>query len=275
MYMLLKDGKTKVLTFSYDDGVVQDIRLIGIFQKYGLKGTFNINTVLYVPEDKQREKYYGRMKLSEAKAIYTESGHEVAVHSLTHPFLEKLSQPAVIEEIMADRRNIERDYGTIARGMAYPYGTYSDMVIDTLRACGICYSRTTVPTNKFDLPKEWLALDPTCHHNDPKLMEMAEHFVNDWVDPARGVQMFYVWGHTYEFDDRNNWEVIEKFAEYVSGKDNIWYATNIEIYDYVQAYKALQTSADEHIVHNPSAIDVWFSKNKETYCVKAGETLHI
>ena len=67
MYMKLKDGKSKVLTLSYDDGVVQDIRLIGILDKYGIKGTFNINTGMYFAEDATREKYYGRMKLSEAK----------------------------------------------------------------------------------------------------------------------------------------------------------------------------------------------------------------
>ena len=275
MYMLLKDGKAKVMTFSYDDGVVQDIRLIGILNKHGLKGTFNINTGLYVPEDIQREKYYGRMTLSESKALYTDSGHEVAVHALTHPFLEKMTQTAVLTEILADRRNIEEQYGTLARGMAYPYGTYNQTIIDALRACGICYSRTTKATGSFAMPEEWLTLHPTCHHNDPHLMEMAEQFVNAKVEPMRGVQMFYVWGHSYEFDNNDNWDVIEKLAAFVSGKDDIWYATNIEIYDYVQAYKALQTSLDESIIHNPSAVDVWCSKNGTAYCVKAGETLHI
>ena len=65
MEMRLKDGKTKVLTLSYDDGVVQDIRLIEIMNKYGLKGTFNINSALYLPEDAVREKFSGRLKLSE------------------------------------------------------------------------------------------------------------------------------------------------------------------------------------------------------------------
>lgn len=276
MYMLLKDGKAKVMTFSYDDGVVQDIRLIDIFNKYGLKGSFNINTGLYEPEDVQREKYYGRMTLSEAKALYTGSGHEVAVHALTHPFLEKMTKTAVIAEILDDRRNIEAQYGTIARGMAYPYGTYNDTVIEALRDCGICYSRTTKATGSFALPQDWLTLHPTCHHNDPKLMEMAERFVTQPVNAVRqGVQMFYVWGHSYEFDNNDNWNVIEELAAYVSGKDDIWYATNIEIYDYIQAYNALQTGVDEHIIHNPTALDVWFSKNDKTYCVKAGETLYI
>jgi hypothetical protein len=67
--------------------------------------------------------------------------------------------------------------------------------------------------------------------------------------------------------------VIEDFAKYVGGREDIWYATNIEVYDYIKAYENLQTSVDKKIVHNPSAIDVWFLHNGETYCVKGGETL--
>ena len=37
------NGMKKALTFSYDDGVTQDIRLIEIFNKYNLKATFNLN----------------------------------------------------------------------------------------------------------------------------------------------------------------------------------------------------------------------------------------
>jgi len=49
--MLFPNGKIKAVTLSYDDGVEQDIRLIEIMKKYGLKGTFNINSGLYAPED--------------------------------------------------------------------------------------------------------------------------------------------------------------------------------------------------------------------------------
>ena len=87
--------------------------------------------------------------------------------------------------------------------------------------------------------------------------------------------MFYVWGHSYEFDQDDNWDVIESFAAYISGHEHIWYATNIEIYDYVSAYNRLQVSADEKIIHNPSAIDVWVKLNEEAYCIKAGETLNL
>ena len=275
MYMKLKDGKSKVLTFSYDDAVVQDVRLIGILNSNGLKGTFNINTGLYLSEEEQRQKYVGRMKLSEAQSLYIDSGHEVAVHALTHPFLEKLQMVDMLTEIIEDRKNIEKEYHTLARGMAYPYGTYNAAVIDALRKCGICYARNTVSTEKFSFPEEWLTLHPTCHHNHPKLMEFAKHFVEDRARHSMENWMFYVWGHSYEFDNDDNWEIIEQFASYVGKREDIWYATNIEIYDYVKAYEGLQVSVNESIIHNPSAIDVWFMKDNRIYCVKGGETLYL
>ena len=273
MYLKLKDGKSKVLTLSYDDGVVQDIRLIEIMNRNGLKGTFNINTGMYFPEEEEREKYYGRMKLSEAKALYTGSDHEVAVHSLTHPLLHQLRSVEVLTEILEDRKNIESQYGTIARGMAYPYGTYNDEVVEMLKNCGICYSRTVKATGKFDFPEKWLKLHPTCHHNDPALMDMARTFVEKNPPHLYDNWLFYLWGHSYEFDLNDNWNVIEEFSDYIGNHEDVWYATNIEIYDYIKAYENLQVSVDNTIIHNPSAIDVWFYEKGEIHCIKDGETL--
>lgn len=274
MKMKLQDGKSKVLTLSYDDGVVQDIRLIEIMNKHGLKGTFNINSGLYLPENAVRDKFDGRMKLSEAKELYINSGHEVAVHALTHPTLDRLDSAEIIYEITEDRKNIENQYGVIARGMAYPFGTYNDMVVDILEKCHISYARTTKATYRFEFPENWLLLHPTCHHNYENIDELIKKF----VDPSNGVgnvEMFYLWGHSYEFDNNDNWNVIEKFAEYAGGHEHIWYATNIEIHDYVKAYERLQTSFDKKIIHNPSSIDVWVEIKGAVYCVKSGETLRL
>ncbi|MBQ4518689.1 MAG: polysaccharide deacetylase family protein [Clostridia bacterium] len=274
MQMRLKNGKTKVLTLSYDDGVVQDIRLIEIMDKHGLKGTFNINSGRYLSEDTVRERFYGRLKLSEAQQLYTNSGHEVAVHALTHPSLEKLDTAEIIYEITEDRKAIERHYGTIARGMAYPYGAYSEKVIDVLEKCQIAYARTVESTYAFRFPENWLKLHPTCHHNYEKLDELIKRFV-ETPNRFNHPEMFYLWGHSYEFDRHDNWDVIEKFAVYAGGHEHIWYATNIEIYDYVKAYERLQTSYDKRIICNPSSIDVWVDVQGEVYCVKAGETINI
>ena len=269
MQMILKDGKRKVLTLSYDDGVVQDKRFIKILDENGIRCTFNINSALYNNADCDGPR--GRLTKKSAIELYKGSNHEVAIHGYTHPFLEKLDSAEVVYEITEDRKNIEQDYGVIARGMAYPYGTYSDDVVRILKDCGIAYARTTKATHNFKFPENWLTLHPTCHHRD-KLMNDAKEFVegpNRYSHPM----LFYVWGHTYEFDDNNNWELIEEFAKYVGNRDDIWYATNIEIFEYLNAYNSLIFTNKGDIVYNPTSTEVFFvdSRIQKNYSVKPGE----
>ena len=256
-FMRFPGGKEKALTLSYDDGVEQDIHLIEILNKNGLKCTFNINSGYYAPEGKlyPAGTISRRMSHSMTVGLYKGSVHEVAVHAYSHPWLETLPSATIAQEIIEDRKNLEADYGKPIRGMAYPYGTFSDTVVDVLKSSGIAYSRTTVSTEKFNMPSDWLRLPATCHHNNPRLMELAEKFVA--MKELTHPKMFYLWGHSYEFEANNNWNVIEEFAEYVGNRDDIWYATNIEIYDYVKAYERLEWSVDLSSVYNPSGVSVW------------------
>ena len=271
-FLRFPNFKQKAVTLSYDDGVRQDKRLISIMQKYGIKGTFNINAGLFAKELSDVQK--GRMTKEECVELYTNSGMEVAVHGFRHLSLGEVDPALATDDVLKDRKELESIFGGIIKGMAYANGSYNDNVCKILECCGINYSRTTVTTEMFKIPTNWLKLETTCHHNNPKLMEMIKNFVeveNRWGN----AEMFYLWGHSYEFDNDDNWDVIEKFCEYAGGHDHIWYATNIEVYDYVMAYKNLKTSYDKNIIHNPSAIDVWVEIKGETYCVKAGETLKI
>lgn len=269
MYMRFPGGKVRAVTLSYDDGVIFDKKLIEIMDKYGLKGTFNINSGLF---RKDSDENSNRMTLDEAKKLYINSGHEVAVHSLNHLFMEKLTDSDILSETILDKQNIEKEFGIIARGMAYPFGTYNDRVIDVLKRCGICYSRTVNDTENFEIPENWLELNPTCRHTSPKLLELVRRFFESysWGKP----QLFYLWGHSYEFNNDNNWNVIEDFAKKIGGREDVWYATNIEIYDYVMAYRRLEMSFDKKVIYNPSAQSVWVYTDGETFEIKAGETLH-
>lgn len=270
-------GLAKAVTLSYDDAVQQDAQLIEILDKNGLKGTFNINTSLFAPEGTvyPAGKNHRRMTESEAIRVFKESGHEVAVHTATHPFLEQLSQPNVTWEVLADKKRIEDLFGGICRGMAYPFGTTSDMVVESLKTCGILYARTTNASCSIEFPSDWLRLRPTCHHKAPQLMEYADRLVNQTT--KRSPWLLYVWGHTYEFDEQKNWDVIEKFAEFVGGKDDIWYATNIEIFEYAEAYGQLQFSACGDRVFNPTCRELFFYELRKgkNYSVKPGETVAI
>ncbi len=271
MYLRFKNGTEKAVTLSYDDGMIFDRQLIEILDKYGLKGTFNINTGQYYPENGE-ESNYRRLKLSEAIELYRHSGHEVAAHTVNHPSLELLDDTEILYEITEDRKNIERDFNVVAKGMAYPVGTYSDRVVRLLKNCGISYARTIESTEKFSMPMNWYTWNPTCHHNNPKLMELAKRFMEEktWGRP----KLFYLWGHSFEFHRDNNWSVIESFAEYMGGQNNIWYATNIEIYNYVKAYERLETSFDKSIIYNPTVLDVWVAFDDKVIKIEAGKTIY-
>lgn len=269
-------GLEKAVTLSYDDGVEQDIQLVSVLDRYGIKCTFNINTGKFAPEGKVYAPGTINRRMTERAVVELLSGsnHEVAVHALTHPHLENLSQPCVVNEVMADRLNIERLFGKITRGMAYPYGTYNDSVVEALRVCGIAYSRTVGETENFGIPEDWLRLNSTCHHTSKNLPVLTDKFISE-KKPGTEPWLFYLWGHSYEFERDNNWSVIEDFAEKVGRRDDIWYATNIEVYDYVSAYRSLIYSADGRAVYNPTSQTVFLSVGSTRFCIAPGETVRL
>ena len=128
-------------------------------------------------------------------------------------------------------------------------------------------------TGDFALPADWLRMPATCHHSDPRLMTLAKTFAED--TPPYAPWLFYLWGHSYEFDMRNDWHVIEEFAAYIGGRDDIWYATNIEVFDYIQAFRCLISSADGRTYHNPSALAVGILANGKAYILAPGESATI
>ena len=217
----------KALTFSYDDGIEQDRKLVEIFNKYGMKATFNLNTGIQTPESNFEIEgvYINRMKQEGLEELYR--GHEIATHGLTHAAPTGMTKEQLDKEFLTDMSNIERIYGTNPVGMAYAYGCVDDEVVKYLKSIGIKYGRTVEASHSFEIPKEPLKLKATCHHDDDMLFELAEKFLK--AEPKENEQMlFYVWGHSYEFDVNNNWDRIEEFCKMMSGKADIFYGTNRE-----------------------------------------------
>jgi hypothetical protein len=268
-FLRFPDFKTKAVTLSYDDGVIYDKPLIEIMDKNGLKGTFNINSALFATCNGLR------MPKDEALELYRDSGHEVAVHGKRHRSLAEFPDPLVLDDVLNDRIALEEMFERIITGMAYAGGSYDDRVVELLKGCGIEYARTTNSTETFAIPTDWLRLPATCHHGNPRLMELAHKFVEEpdtWQNVPR---LFYLWGHSYEFNDNNNWHVIEEFAEYIGNRPDVWYATNIDICHYVKAFDALQFSAAGDRIYNPTATDIYLHYANQDICVKAGETVKI
>ncbi|MBQ6717210.1 MAG: polysaccharide deacetylase family protein [Clostridia bacterium] len=275
MRLRFPGGKAKAFTMSYDDGVQQDVRLIEIMRKNGVKGTFNIGAGLFAEEGTvyPEGQVHRRMTLNECLKAYEGDDIEVAIHGYTHPFLESIPTATAVMEIIEDRKGLEDAFHTIIRGMAYPFGTYSDEVVDILRLSGVAYSRTVESRLNFNMPKDWLRLGATCHHRDPQLMTLCEQFVSGTV--TRDPWLFYLWGHAYEFEGADNWYVIEEFLKAIGHKDDIWYATNIEIYDYVKASEKLIFSVDGTIAQNPTSTDVWMEVDGKIVLFPAGSAIRL
>lgn len=273
LIMRFPGGLPKALTLSYDDGVEQDERLLAIAEQYGLKGTLNINSGCLSPEGTTWAPgtIHRRMPLSRLKDVCANSSWEIAAHAYTHASLVGLPGNLAAEEVLRDRKELEAIFGTVVRGFAYPYGAFDDQTVAVLKACGFSYARTVISSRDFHLPQNWLTWSPTCHHADPELMNLADRFIGlrEWWDPL----LFYLWGHSYEFEACNNWEVLEAFAEKVSGKPDIWYATNGEIRDYCDAFSRLIFNTAMTLCVNPTATDLWFAYGKKEVHVPAGQSV--
>lgn len=281
-FMRFPEGKLKAVTFSYDDGVVEDLRLADIFSKYEVKATFNINSALMGQNER-------RLSAADLKEHIADRGHEIATHGADHLAPLKQRSIAGIRDTLECRLGLEEAFGGIIRGMAYPdsgirchttgSATY-DEVRSYLKSLGISYARTLDGDNDgFMLPDDFYAWVPSAHHDNPKIFEYIDKFLNVSEDKlwhtSKMPLLFYIWGHSYEFERNNNWEHLDAICEKLSGKDDTWYATNIEICDYVHAYEALIYSADGSLVYNPTLIDVWFWADGKIYEVKSGETVKL
>ena len=282
-FMRFPGGRMKAVTLSYDDGIRADLKLCDVLKKYGLKCTFNINTSTFGRTDRP-----DKLSPAEIKEHILDAGHEVAVHGEQH-IAPGIAEPVrAITDVLNCRLTLEKEFGMIIRGMAYPDSGISrihannncENIFSYLKNLGIVYSRTlSGDNNTFMMPNNFYAWMPTAHHKNPKLMEWAREFVE--LEPHKIItrrypRLFYLWGHSYEFDQNlpdNNWGIIEEFAEFMGNREDIWYATNIEIYDYIQAYNQLIFSMDYTKVYNPTCTTLYFKTAKGEYQVKPGETV--
>ena len=262
VYCCYPGGKHKALTMSYDDGRIQDRRLVEIFNRYGIRGTFHLNSGRFGEEN--------RIHPEEINELYR--GHEIACHTVTHPTIARCPLPEAAAEVLEDRVALEKISGMPVRGMSYPNGSYSEEIVRLLPGCGIRYSRITGNSEAFTLPEDPYRWKATCHHNH-RLLELGDQFLA--LYKKQYLYLMYVWGHSYEFDDRNNWDLIDEFCRKMGGREDIWYCTNIELMDCLDGFSRLRFAADNSFVCNPNAADCWISVNDEVLRVPGGETVQL
>ena len=278
-FLRFPEGKAKAVTLSYDDGCVADLHFSDVITKSGLKCTFNLNGNVFRK---------GVISDEDIKEKFLDRGHEIAVHGELHVAPGYQRPIEGIKGVLNCRLDLEKRFNRIIRGMAYPdsgvrffeNGTNYRTIKNYLTDLGIAYARSLAgDNNKFRLPEDWHNWIPNVHHTNPQTMEYIDEFLA--IDPDSGYistfapRLFYMWGHSYEFDRDDNWDFLEEMCEKLGGHDDIWYATNIEICEYVNAYNSLVYSADGCMVYNPTLYTIWFVSDKKLYSVKPGETIQV
>jgi len=263
-------GKRIAVTTSFDDGVIHDRRVVRAFNEWGLKGTFNLNSGSLLRTGKPAPDTARHLDASEVAELF--QGHEVAVHTVSHPWLERLDPTQIVREVFDDRRALEDLVGYPVRGMAYPFGTYNDRVITVLRQLGIVYARTVENHWNCFPPREPLAWQTTAHQFNSNPAPVPQRFAELYANPHSS-GLFFIWGHTYEF--ANRWEDLEKIFKPLAGKPDVWYCTNIELFDYEAARQRLVVAANRASVFNPSALAVTLNVDGKLRDVLPGQTISL
>jgi len=215
-------GVGKALVLSMDDGPVQDRRLVELLGHHGIRGTFHLNS--------GRLGRPGYVTPEEVASLYT--GHEVSTHSVSHPYIDSLSRAEITAEVGDDRAALSRIWAGDVRGHAYPFGACNATVIEILDEIGIAYARTADQTRDFRLPDNLLTWDPSCHHSAAG--ELADAFL---ALPDHNPALFFIYGHSWELDSgepTNSWAYMENLAHRLGGRNDIWYATAIEVADFIR-----------------------------------------
>jgi len=263
-YPRFPGGKCKALVISYDDGSEHDRRLLDLFNRYGIRGSFYLNS------GKLGQPHH--ISTQEVQSLYR--GHEVASHTVNHPDLTQLSDAAVRQEIRDDQRALEDLTGQPVRGLAYPFGIYDARILALLPELGIAYGRTATATGTFQVPKHFLAWESSCHQN--QAMALGRRFLrHQSQEPA----LLYIWGHSYELDGfmsgdpSKNWDYLETLCRLLQGHAEIYYATTIELVDYLNALSALIPAGTE--LSNTSTIPLWINWQNSDLMLTPGSSVSL
>lgn len=261
---LYPNGKAKAFNVSYDDGVLQDERFVKLLNTYNLKGTFNLNSGLMENEFEWKHESGCIVKrLSKEKVLPLYNGHEVASHTLTHPFMNNLAESRILHEMQEDKKNLEKFFGRQIKGFAVPFDYYSELIEFCTKKAGFEYARIPEETLSFTPQTNYHRWKATVFHLDAALEKLTEDFIKTNEELA----LFQIAGHSYDLDTENMWDKIENIFKKISSQDNILPMTTIEIIDYLKAME--QAEITESLIINHCEQTLWFLVDSVVHKVEA------
>ena len=203
----------KIFLLSFDDGTVWDKRFVELLNKYGMKATFNLNSGLedfvWYFEDRFPVR---RQKLAETVEQYR--GHEIASHTLTHPWLNTLTPPQLSREVGEDCAALKKIFGLKEIGFGVPFTACDGREINIIRKF-VRYIRLSEFADSFALPADEYHIPIHGLYNDPDIREKIARFAKNDLP----VSLFVMAGHSYEFEMLNHWDYIEQLLRYILSFD--------------------------------------------------------
>lgn len=262
---LYPSGKKKAFNVSYDDGVLQDVRFVELLNKYNLKGTFNLNSALmengfeWIHENGFVVK---RLKKSEVVSLY--EGHEVASHTLTHPYMDSLTKEEIMKELSCDKASLEEIFSREIRGFAVPFDYYSALIEECVKECGFEYARISEESRSFVPCRNYYRLKATVFHLDEELENLTESFIRSDEELA----LLQIVGHSYDLDAENKWDIMENVFRTISVCEDVLPMTTADIVDYLRAMENAEIT--DGYIRNNSDMSLWFEVDNTVSEVKAG-----
>ena len=261
MRKLYPGGKRKAFNITYDDGVLQDVRFVALLNQYGLKGTFNLNSQLMAGAFSWTHPSgvaVTRLTREEIGSLY--DGHEIASHTLTHPYMQALDREGLRKQLGADKANLERLFECEVKGFGVPFDYYSQEIADCAQECGFEYARKSEFSLSYKPCTDWYHWRTGIYHIMPELMP----FVKGFLLTDRELAVCQIVGHSYDLDTENLWDTMEEICRTISQQKDVWPCTNLELVRYLKAMEAFGGV-------NRSGLDLWFEHDGKIVKVRPGE----
>lgn len=265
---LYPQGCHKAFNVTYDDGILQDVRLVELLNKYGMKGTFNLNSELMKNEFEWTHEYgmvIKRLPVEKALSIY--DGHEVASHTLTHPCMYDLSENQIMYEMAEDKKNLKKLFGKEIYGFAVPFDYYDEKIAKCVKNCGFEYGRCSLESYSYKPNADAYYWSAGIFHLSPGFQDFVEGFFQTDEELA----VCQIVGHAYDLDTEDMWDEMESIFQRIRADKDILPMTTIEMVHYLKAMR--NTIISENEIRNYSDLDLWFEVHGDKVVVKPGEVL--
>jgi peptidoglycan-N-acetylglucosamine deacetylase len=225
--------KKTIVTTSWDDGHKLDLKLKDFLDKYHIQGTFYPTPYYLFP-------------LTEDELRIIDKDHEIGAHTLNHPVLTEIPKDTAFEEIVGSKKYLEEILGHPVKMFCYPFGKYNNEVKDQVKKAGYIAARTCLhgDFNQKEDPYEWhITLhasngSPRVTYNTCRKNHLPLRALFDWEIRAKLLfdqvvhngGVFHLWGHSWEIEQKNEWEKLDRVFSYIGNRKDVRYVTNSTVF---------------------------------------------